>query len=140
LSGKSGAKKGGMRGGDNEMKLKFFPLIIEYLQSLSENPIFYRALRWLSPAKNLELKKREIFRNGKTVDYYWFSPLQIPKWQDGTGRKANYDKAIRNLQRLINEKPQITHFTISDNDNEFSYNKLTDTNFEEYEYHYNKLD
>ena len=128
-----------MRGGDNEMKLKFFPLIIEDLQSFSRNPIFTRALRWLSPDKNLGLMKRTIFRNGETVEY-WYSPLQIPKWQDGTGRKANYDKAIRNLQRLINEKPLITHFTISDNDNEFSYNKLTDTNFEEYEYHYNKLD
>ena len=142
LSGKSGAKKGGMRGGNNEMKLKFFPPIetIQVLQSLSTTRIFTDALRWLSPNKSLGLMNMSILRNGETVDYYWHSLLPIPNWQDGTGRKANYDKAIRNLQRLINEKPLITHFTISDNDNALSYNKLTDTNFEEYEWDFQKLD
>jgi hypothetical protein len=142
LSGKSGAKKGGMRGGDNEMKLRFFPLMEATKSFQSRNYMFTDALLFLSPYKSPQrLTNMTIFsRNRNVVDYYWYSPLPIPNWQDGTVRKANYDKAIRNLQRLINEKPLITHFTISDNDNELSYNKLTDTNFEEYEWDFSKLD
>lgn len=124
------------------MKLNFFPHIetIKVLLSLSTTRIFTDALRWLSPDKSLGLMNRSIRRNGETVDYYWYSPLPIPNWKDGTERKENYDKAIRNLQRLINEEPLITHFTISDNDNALSYNKLTDTNFEKYEWDIQKLD
>jgi hypothetical protein len=127
------------------MKLRFYPIIesITSVQSLSDNSIFERAMRWLSPDKSVPLQEKIVRNDGKTRDYYWGPTnefLSIPNWKVGTERRNNYEKAIRNLRRLINEKPVITHFIISDTATNSTYEKLTGTDFEEYEWDFEKLD
>ena len=124
------------------MKLKFFPTIetISEQQKLSYDNMFKQVLKWLSPDKIVSLRSVSVHMNGETKDFYWYIAGQIPNWNEGSGRKENYEKAIRNLQRLISKEPTITHFTISDNDKEFSYEPLNDRNFEDYEWKFDKLD
>lgn len=124
------------------MKVRFFPVI----STIIDDDRFKDVMRWLSPHKMLGLIQHVFSGPGPdhilTTDIYWSINLNtgIPDWPIGTGRRNNFEKAIRNLQRLISEWPQITHFTISDNSVTNTYHKMDDTVFENYVWTYDELD
>lgn len=102
-------------------------------------------MQWLSPDTMIGLIQHGFF--GPAPDYiptdiYWSINLNtgVPNWPIGTKRRNNFEKAIRNLQRLISEWPKITHFTISDNSVTNTYHKMDDKVFETYEWIYDELD
>jgi hypothetical protein len=124
-----------MRGGEDRIKVRFFP--INKSSTIIDDYRFRHVMQWLSPDKMLGLI-RHVFL-GPDPDYiprdiYWSINLNtgIPDWPIGTVRRNNFEKAIRNLQRLISEWPEITHFTISDNSVTNTYHKIDDNFFEDY--------
>lgn len=132
-----------MRGGEDRMKVRFFP--INESNSIIDDYRFRDVMQWLSPDKMLGLIQHGFFGPGPEyipTDIYWSINLNtgIPNWPIGTGRRNNFEKAIRNLQRLISEWPKITHFTISDNSVTNTYHKMDDKFFETYEWLYDELD
>lgn len=131
-----------MRGGEDRMKVRFFP--INESNSVINDDRFIDVMRWLSPDTMLGLIKHGFFGPGPDyipTDIYWSINLNtgIPNWPIGTGRRNNFEKAIRNLQRLISEWPKITHFTISDNSVTNTYYKMDDKVFETYAWTYDEL-
>ena len=123
-----------MRGGGGEMKVHFLPLS----SRLADNADTKDIMRWLSPYKQVPLRLYTVINDTQLTDKYWTSNneyMGIPTWQEGTHRKNNYEKAIRNLQRLIynNKMDGITHFTISDAFNTYTYHGRND-NYEGYDW------
>jgi hypothetical protein len=115
-----------MRGGGGEMKVHFFPLS----SRLADDSDIKDIMRWLSPDKQVSLLLHNVIKNEQLTDRYWApnNSLGIPNWKEGTHRKNNYEKAIRNLQRLIHNKMDgITHFTISDASNTYKYEGRNDS-------------
>ena len=143
---RNGTKKSSkiiMRGGENRMKVRFFP--INESNSIIDDYRFTHVMQWLSPDTMLGLI--EHVKLGPDPDYiprdiYWSINLNtgIPNWPIRTGRRNNFEKAIRNLQRLIAEWPKITHFTISDDSVTNTYHKIDDTLVETYVWKYEELD
>jgi hypothetical protein len=133
-----------MRGGVvDRMLVRFYPN--NEPNSIIDDHRFRDIMHWLSPDKMLGLIQH-VFA-GPAPDYiptdiYWSINLNagIPNWPIGTGRRNNFEKAIRNLQRLITEWPKITHFTISDNSVTNTYYKKYDKVFETYVEKYEELD
>jgi hypothetical protein len=110
------------------MKVHFFPLS----SRLADNSDIKDIMRWLSPDKQVSLRLHTVSKDTKLTDRYWKLDnafMGIPTWKEGTHRKNNYEKAIRNLQRLIynNKMNGITHFTISDVDNTHTYEGRNDS-------------
>ena len=132
-----------MRGGEGKMKVRFFP--INESNSIIVDDRFRDVMQWLSPDTMIGLIKHGVFRPGPDyipADIYWSIGLNagVPNWPIGTKRRNNFEKAIRNLQRLISEWPKITHFTISDNSVTNTYYKMDDKVFETYEWIYDEFD
>jgi hypothetical protein len=132
-----------MRGGEDRMKVRFFPIIKS--STIKDDYRFRDVMRWLSPDKMLGLIQHVFSGPGPDyipTDIYWSINFNtgIPDWPIGTIRRNNFEKAIRNLQRLISEWPQITHFTISDNSVTNTYHKIDDNFFEDYVDIYDGMD
>jgi hypothetical protein len=131
-----------MRGGEDRIKVRFFPIIKS--STIKDDYRFRDVMQWLSPHEKLGLIQHVFSGRGPDYiprDIYWSINLNtgIPNWPIGTERRNNFEKAIRNLQRLISEWPNITHFTISDNSVTNTYHKMDDTVFENYVWTYDEL-